>query len=364
MGWLRRRSLLVLLLTPLSSVAVEMLPPDIRFQPAGHGSILTDARGMTLYTYALDQKSGPPVCIEKCAQNWPPLLANSASGATDVDAHGKDWSLVWRDDGSRQWAFRGRPLYRSVRDALPGDQNGDELQQKWYAAVKPIATPPSFGILKTPLGYLLVEHRRMSVYASSKQRSTPADCVDACARQWRPIEAAAMAVPPSADWAVAARNDGTRQWTYKGKSLYRYAGDFNPGESNGDNIAPWSVVVLQKAPDGPRWVTRQQSDGGELFADAAGKTLYGHDPDGYHLGRLIEHPEWWRPVLADANARAVGPWAIVTNEAGQRQWAHKGLRLFTNLRDREPGDINGVRSGDRVWRPIMTSGQTMPGSGL
>jgi predicted lipoprotein with Yx(FWY)xxD motif len=114
----------------------------------------------------------------------------------------------------------------------------------------------------------------------------------------------------------------------------------------------------------PPWVTRQKSDGGELYADAAGRTLYGHDPAGYHLGRVIEHPEWWRPVLADATARPVGAWSIVTRDDGSRQWAHKGLRLYTNVRDREPGDISGVRSGDRVWRPIMTSGQTMPGSGL
>lgn len=341
-----------------TAFAAGTAPGDIRLRPAGHGWILTDARGRTLYTYAQDQKSGPPSCAAKCIEAWPPLLAGS-------DAQGSgEWSLALREEGARQWAFRGKPLYLSARDAAPGDMNGDELQQKWYVAVKPIVTPPAFGILKTTLGYLLVDQRRMALYVSSGPRASPDDCVADCARSWRPVEAWSMAVPPASNWTLIARRDGTDQWAFKGKPLYRYAEDFNPGETNGNGVGTWSVVVLEPAPPVPPWVTRQKSDGGELYADAAGSTLYGHDPTGYHLGRVIEHPEWWRPVLADATDRSVGAWSIVTREDGSRQWAHKGLRLYTNVRDREPGDISGVRSGDRVWRPIMTSGQTMPGSGL
>ena len=39
------------------------------------------------------------------------------------------------------------------------------------------------------------------------------------------------------------------------------------------------------------------------------------------------------------------------------------MRLYTYKLDREPGDINGLRNMDRVWRTIMASGQTMAGTG-
>ena len=341
-----------------AAVAAETAPGGIKLHPTGHGWILTDARGMTLYVYAQDQKSGPPSCVAKCIEAWPPLLAGADAQA------GGEWSVVGRDDGARQWAFRGKPLYLSGRDAAPGDMNGDELQQKWYVAVKPIVTPPAFGILKTASGYLLVDQRRMAIYVSGRSSASPGDCIAGCARTWRPVEAWSMAVAPSANWSIVARSDGTQQWAFKGKPLYRYAGDFNMGETNGNGVGTWTTVILEPAPPVPQWVTRQKSDGGELYADCVGRTLYGHDPAGYHLGRAIEHPEWWRPVLAAGAARPVGAWSIVTREDGSRQWAHKGLRLYISVRDREPGDIRGVRSGDRVWRPIMTSGQTMPGSGL
>jgi predicted lipoprotein with Yx(FWY)xxD motif len=340
------------------TVAADAAPGGIQLHPAGHGWILTDARGMTLYTYAQDQKSGSSSCVGKCIDAWPPLIAGP-------DAQpGGEWSVVGREAGVRQWTFRGKPLYLSKRDAVPGDMNGDELQQKWYVAVKPILTPPAFGILKTPLGYLLVDQRRMTLYVATRSHAAPDDCVDDCARTWRPLEAWSLAVAPSSNWTIVARSDGTQQWAFKGKPLYRYTEDFNAGETNGNGVGEWTTVILEPAPVVPPWVTRQKSDGGELYGDATGKTLYGHDPTGYHLGRVIEHPEWWRPVLADAAAHPIGAWSIVMRENGSRQWAHKGLHLYTNVRDREPGDISGVRSGDRVWRPIMTSGQTMPGSGL
>ncbi len=351
-----------------AETAADVAPPAaIALRAVGHGWVLTDARGMTLYSYAQDQKGGPPACVAKCIETWRPLAAPVGAAAADgasAPAAAGDWSSVARDDGSRQWTFRGKPLYTFVRDATPGDMNGDDLQQKWAVAVKPIAMPPGFGIFKTPLGHLLVDAKRMTLYTSADSRSLPSKCEGTCARTWKPVEAWWLAVAPSPDWTLVARGDGTKQWAFRGRPLYRYAADFNPGEATGQDVEGRTAVVLEPAPPNPAWSTRRKSDGGELLADAAGKTLYGHDPSGYHLGREIEHPEWWVPVLAAADARPLGAWSIVPLENGRRQWAYKGLRLYTNVLDREPGDINGVRSGDRIWRPIMTSGQTMSGSGL
>lgn len=91
---------------------------------------LTGARGMTLYTFARDPAdAGRSVCNGQCATNWPPLYVTD-----DARASG-DWSIVTRDDGRRQWAYKGKPLYYFVRDQKAGDRTGDGfLDGAWRVA--------------------------------------------------------------------------------------------------------------------------------------------------------------------------------------------------------------------------------------
>ena len=42
---------------------------------------------------------------------------------------------ITRDDGSKQLAYGGKPLYYYANDAKPGDRNGDKLQNVWFVAV-------------------------------------------------------------------------------------------------------------------------------------------------------------------------------------------------------------------------------------
>jgi len=91
------------------------------------GKALVDAKGMTLYTFDRDA-AGKSNCNGQCAQNWPPLMA--AAGAT---ASG-EWSVITRDDGSRQWAYKGKPLYLWVRDTKPGEVTGDGVNNVWHVA--------------------------------------------------------------------------------------------------------------------------------------------------------------------------------------------------------------------------------------
>jgi predicted lipoprotein with Yx(FWY)xxD motif len=79
---------------------------------------LVNGRGMTLYVYDRDTPSRS-MCDEQCAVEWPPFLA-----ASDASTSG-DWSVDTRDDGNKQWAYKGRPLYTSVKDQKAGDTNGD-----------------------------------------------------------------------------------------------------------------------------------------------------------------------------------------------------------------------------------------------
>jgi len=66
--------------------------------------VFVNGNGMTLYTFDKDS-GGKSACNGPCATNWPPLAANAG-----VTASG-DWSIITRDDGTRQWAYKGKPLY-------------------------------------------------------------------------------------------------------------------------------------------------------------------------------------------------------------------------------------------------------------
>jgi predicted lipoprotein with Yx(FWY)xxD motif len=92
------------------------------------GQTLTNDRGMTLYTFDKDG-DGKSACNGPCATNWPPL-----SAASDAQA-ANGYTVIIRDDGSRQWAYRGRPLYTWAKDTKPGDITGDGfLNGAWHVA--------------------------------------------------------------------------------------------------------------------------------------------------------------------------------------------------------------------------------------
>jgi predicted lipoprotein with Yx(FWY)xxD motif len=91
--------------------------------------VLTNSAGMTLYTFDKDAAgSGKSVCNGPCATNWPPLMA-----AADAKPAG-DYTIVTRDDGGKQWAYKGKPLYLWSKDAKPGDKTGDGFINAWRVA--------------------------------------------------------------------------------------------------------------------------------------------------------------------------------------------------------------------------------------
>jgi predicted lipoprotein with Yx(FWY)xxD motif len=91
------------------------------------GKALVDAKGMTLYTYDNDS-GGKSACGGPCAANWPPLKASA-----DAKAKGA-WTVISRDDGSKQWAYKGKPVYTWTKDTKPGDVKGDGLNNVWHIA--------------------------------------------------------------------------------------------------------------------------------------------------------------------------------------------------------------------------------------
>lgn len=121
-------SVAIALVSLTVGAALAAKTPPVRIGSTAKGSTLVDAKGMTLYTFDKDAK-GKSVCNGKCAANWPALKA----GAGAKSGHG--YTVVKRDDGSMQWAYKGKPLYTWIKDAKPGDITGDGLLHgAWHVA--------------------------------------------------------------------------------------------------------------------------------------------------------------------------------------------------------------------------------------
>ena len=92
--------------------AAEAMPTSVHTM----NGMLTDAKGMTLYTWDNDKEADKSACTGMCLVNWPVLAAS----ATDKDMGA--WKVISRDDGSKQWSYKGKPIYAHV-----GHEGPDEV---------------------------------------------------------------------------------------------------------------------------------------------------------------------------------------------------------------------------------------------
>ncbi|MDX2145559.1 MAG: hypothetical protein SFV19_19560 [Rhodospirillaceae bacterium] len=345
-------------------LAVDAVPAGVTTKTLGSGWQFADDKGMTLYTFDRDEGApGKSTCNDDCVLTWPPLLA-----AVDAKAP-PNWSVITRDDGTAQWAYKGKPLYRYASDAFPGGTFGDGVGEVWRVAFQPIAMPNEARLGPTRLGQVLTDAKGLTLYAMKDGAGDPSRCDKTCMASWRPLIAPAMA-RNFEDWSVLTHASGLRQWAYQGRALYRAGSDVNPGETTGHGVSNWEAVVLEPAPPLPPWATVQASDAGELIANQEGLTVYSHayNPRNRRAfrtpgceGECVDLVQWV-PFLADADAKPVGSWSFFDLPDGRRQWTYKGMKLYTNKLDKAPGDFRGIRfGGDRAFSAIMRNGQPMQG---
>jgi predicted lipoprotein with Yx(FWY)xxD motif len=110
-----------------TSAPAPPTPPGVSITKVGDASVLTGDKGLTLYTFDPDA-DGKSACNGGCAANWPPLMA--ADGAKLVG----QFTIVTRDDGTKQWAYKGKPLYYYKADKAPKDTTGDGVGGRWHIA--------------------------------------------------------------------------------------------------------------------------------------------------------------------------------------------------------------------------------------
>jgi predicted lipoprotein with Yx(FWY)xxD motif len=112
----------------LAVVSIANAAPPTKTATTSKGPTLTDSRGMSLYTFDKDS-DGKSACNGPCATNWPVLKAEAGEQAGD------NYTIVTRDDGSKQWAYKGKPLYTFAKDQKAGDITGDGfLNGAWHLA--------------------------------------------------------------------------------------------------------------------------------------------------------------------------------------------------------------------------------------
>ena len=90
--------------------------------------IITDGKGMTLDTWDKDKEANKSACEGNCIMTWPALTA----GGADKDMG--ECKVITRSDGSKQWAYKGKPLYYFVMDKAAGDQVGEGKGMVWHVA--------------------------------------------------------------------------------------------------------------------------------------------------------------------------------------------------------------------------------------
>jgi len=83
--------------------------------------------GLTLYVFDSDLGTSGSTCNDECATTWPPVVVDDA----EVD-NIPGLSLITRDDGSSQAAFKGRPLYFYANDTSAGEANGQAVNDAWW----------------------------------------------------------------------------------------------------------------------------------------------------------------------------------------------------------------------------------------
>ncbi len=380
------------------------------------GPVFADARGRTLYRWPLkdlrngdvgDRQKGVSACEDKvyketsglmspypaglllpeldqrpsCAEEWPPVLLAPA----DSKPVGK-WTLAARENGTKQWAYDGYPLYTSILDHEAGDvrggtqlENANDAPGVRVPVGPPPNIPPEFAVVPLVTGRLLVNHKSFSVYTWDGDEPGKSNCAGQCLVQWSPV-LAPEAAEERGEWTIIERSPGIEQWAFRGKALYTYVLDPRTRSVIGSDVPGWHNVYTQRALPPPREFSVQDSRIGQVLADARGRTIYLYNCADDALDQLAcDHPdtpqayrlaicgngdpqlcrETFPYVLAAPGARSRSRlWSVMAidpstghraaaGQAGALQvWGYRDRPVYTFARDRRPGDANADAWGE------------------
>lgn len=89
--------------------------------------VLTAPDGKPLYTFVMDTMKGMSHCSGACATAWPPFIADAKAKPAG------DWTVIDREGGVKQWAYKDKPLYTYAKDEA-GKPGTGEAMSNWKLA--------------------------------------------------------------------------------------------------------------------------------------------------------------------------------------------------------------------------------------
>jgi predicted lipoprotein with Yx(FWY)xxD motif len=99
--------------------------------PSLHKTVLTNTRGLTLYTL-VGETNGKFICTSRsCLKAWPPLLVAAGTTPTGPVKLG----TIKRPEGRIQVTYRGMPVYTFAGDSRKGQASGEDIDDVgvWHA---------------------------------------------------------------------------------------------------------------------------------------------------------------------------------------------------------------------------------------
>jgi predicted lipoprotein with Yx(FWY)xxD motif len=120
--------------TPAATSSTAAGSAVISTRSTSKGTVLVDAKGLTLYWFAIDTPTTSK-CTGTCASYWPPVIGKpTASAGTSLPM---GLGSITRSNGQVQATYNGHPLYTYVGDTAPGQVKGNGLKLSgglWWAA--------------------------------------------------------------------------------------------------------------------------------------------------------------------------------------------------------------------------------------
>lgn len=222
--------------------------------------------GWSVYSYDRDGRNKSN-CYAECLDDWDPILAPAYARPVG------EWTIFERAPGVRQWAFRGKPVYRHTTDTKTLSQDGSDVPgwQNVYTQQTP-KPPADFALRENFLGLVLTDMQGKTVY---RYHCTD-DAVDqlACDMPESP-QVYRLAVCGGGDWercvktfpyvlasedakstgqvwstmyidpktgrrAVKDQPGALHVWAFRDRPVYTYAGDRRPGEMNAHSFGEFN----------------------------------------------------------------------------------------------------------------------------
>ena len=88
---------------------------------------LVGADGRTLYISNKDEEPGKSTCNGGCTKSWPPFAPEAGKPRPVYPL-----TVITRDDGTKQYAYKGKPLYHYAKDSHQGDMKGEGVGKRWW----------------------------------------------------------------------------------------------------------------------------------------------------------------------------------------------------------------------------------------